>query len=53
MDALNKPPSSWSFEEGVLTVYHLGQKIDLGRYKTHEHARKAAELYFTQHGGKQ
>ncbi len=53
MDTMKKARSSWSFEEGVLTIYHLGEKIVLGRYKTHELAEKAAELYFARHEGRQ
>jgi hypothetical protein len=47
-----KPASSWSFEEGRLTVNHLGKTVSLGRYATHEHAAKAAALYFAKHDGK-
>jgi hypothetical protein len=39
-----KPASSWSFEEGRLTVNHLGKTVSLGRYATHELAAKAAAL---------
>ena len=46
-----KPSSSWSFEEGSLTVRHLGKTVSLGRYATHEHAAKAAALYFAKNGG--
>jgi hypothetical protein len=43
--------STWHFEEGRLTVRHLGQKISLGRYATREHAAKAAVSYFENNGG--
>lgn len=46
-----KPSSSWSFEEGSLTVHHLGKTVSLGRYATHELAAKAAALYFAKHDG--
>jgi hypothetical protein len=44
--------SSWSFDEGSLTVRHLGKTVSLGRYATREHAAKAAALYFASHEGK-
>jgi hypothetical protein len=47
-----KPTSSWSFEEGRLTVQHLGKTVSLGRYATHELAAKAAALYLAKHDGK-
>lgn len=40
-----KPTSSWRYEEGVLTIRHLDQKISLGRYATREYAAKAAAAY--------
>lgn len=43
--------STWCFEEGRLTVHHLGEKVSLGRYATREHAAKAAVIYFNKHGG--
>jgi hypothetical protein len=45
--------STWRYEEGRLTVYHLGKTIPLGRYATREHAAKAAAVYFGEHGGQQ
>jgi hypothetical protein len=47
-----KLSSSWSFEEGSLTVRHLGVKVSLGRYATRELAAKAAALYFSKNGGR-
>jgi hypothetical protein len=47
-----KPASSWSFEEGRLTVNHLGKTVSLGRYATHDLAAKAAAVYFAKHDGK-
>jgi hypothetical protein len=43
------PSSTWSFEEGSLTVHHLGKTVSLGRYATRELAAKAAALYFAKH----
>ena len=43
--------STWRFEEGRLTVYHLGEEVSLGRYATREHAARAAAAYFKEHGG--
>jgi hypothetical protein len=45
-----KPTSTWSFEEGSLTIRHLGKTVSLGRYATRDHAAKAAALYFAKHG---
>jgi hypothetical protein len=47
-----KPSSTWSFEEGSLTIHHLGKSVSLGRYATREHAAKAAALYFAKHDGR-
>jgi len=47
-----RPSSTWSFEEGSLTINHLGKSVSLGRYATREHAAKAAALYFAKHGDK-
>jgi len=44
-----KPTSTWSFEEGSLTICHLGKTVSLGRYATRDHAAKAAALYFAKH----
>ncbi len=46
-----KPSSTWSFEEGSLTISHLGKTGSLGRYATREHAAKAAKLYIAKHDG--
>lgn len=44
--------STWRFEEGRLIIYHLGDKVSLGRYATREHAARAAAIYFEKHGGR-
>ena len=41
--------STWSFDQGTLTVHHLGKTVSLGRYATHEFAAKAAAVYFAKH----
>ena len=46
---MEKPASTWSFDQGTLTVHHLGKTVSLGRYATHEFAAKAAAAYFTKH----
>jgi hypothetical protein len=46
------PTSTWSFEEGSLTIRHLGKTVSLGRYATRDLAAKAAALYFAKHDGK-
>jgi hypothetical protein len=46
-----KPSSTWSFEEGSLTVRHLGKTVALGRYATRDHAAKAAALYIAKRDG--
>jgi hypothetical protein len=51
MTTMEKPASTWSFDEGTLTVHHLGKTVSLGRYATHEFAAKAAAAYFAKHGG--
>jgi hypothetical protein len=43
---MEKPASTWSFDQGTLTVHHLGKTISLGRYATHEFAAKATAVYF-------
>jgi hypothetical protein len=45
----SKPAWTWAFEEGVLTVDHLGATVSLGRYATREFASKAAALYIAEH----
>jgi len=32
--------STWSFDQGTLTVHHLGKTVSLGGYATHEFAAK-------------
>ena len=46
---MEKPASTWSFDQGTLTVHHLGKTVSLGRYATHEFAAKAAAVYFAEH----
>jgi hypothetical protein len=46
---MEKPASTWSFDQGTLTVHHLGKTVSLGRYATHEFAAKAAAVYFAKH----
>ena len=41
--------STWSFDQGTLTVHHLGKTVSLGRYATHEFAAKAAAVYLAKH----
>jgi hypothetical protein len=43
-----KPDPTWRYDEGVLTVWYLGQKVGLGRYATREHAARAAAAYFAE-----
>ena len=52
MTTMKKPASTWSFNEGTLTVHHSGKTLSLGRYATHEFAEKAAAAYFAKHGGR-
>jgi hypothetical protein len=52
MKATATPASTWSYEDGTLTIVHLGKTVSLGRYKTRELAAKAAATYFDKHGGK-
>jgi hypothetical protein len=46
---MEKPTSTWSFDQGTLTVHHLGKTVSLGRYATHEFATMAAAVYFAKH----
>jgi hypothetical protein len=46
---MEKPASTWSFDQGTLFVQHLGETISLGRYATPEFAAKAAAAYFAKH----
>jgi hypothetical protein len=48
---MEKPASTWSFDQGTLTVHHLGKTVSLGGYATQEFAAKAAAVYFAKHGG--
>jgi hypothetical protein len=48
---MEKPASTWSFDQGTLTVRHLGETVSLGGYATHEFAAKAAAVYFAKHSG--
>ena len=46
---MEKPASTWSFDQGTLTVLYLGKTVSLGRYATHEFAAKTAAVYFAKH----
>jgi len=46
---MEKPASTWSFDQGTLIVHHLGKTVSLGRYATHEFAARAAAVYFAKH----
>ncbi len=45
----HKPAWTWAFEEGVLTIDHLGATVSLGRYASRAFAAKAAALYIAEH----
>ena len=47
--ASQQPGWTWEFEDGVLTVDHLGATVSLGRYATREYAASAAALYIAKH----
>jgi hypothetical protein len=49
---LTKPAWTWAFEEGLLTIDHLGTVISLGRYASREFAAKAAARYIALHADK-
>ena len=49
---MEKPASTWSFDQGTLTLHHLGKTVSLGRYATRAFAAKAAAAYFAKHGGR-
>jgi hypothetical protein len=44
-----KAASTWSFDQGTLTVHHLGTTVSLSSYATHEFAAKAAAVYFAKY----
>jgi hypothetical protein len=46
---MEKPASTWSFDQGILTVHYLGKTVSLGRYATHEFAAKGAAVCFAKH----
>jgi hypothetical protein len=46
---MKKAASTWSFDQGTLTVHHLGTTVSLGRYATHEFAAKGAAVYFAKY----
>jgi len=46
-----QPAFTWAFEEGRLTVKHLGKTVSLGRYADRALAAKAAARYLAEHGG--
>jgi hypothetical protein len=47
-----RPDFTWAFEEGRLTVHHLGKTVSLGRYADRALAAKAAARYLAEHGEK-
>jgi hypothetical protein len=49
---LTKPAWTWAFEEGLLTIDHLGTVISLGRYASRKFAAKAAARYIALHADK-
>jgi hypothetical protein len=49
MTNAKKSAWTWAFEEGVLTVDHLGAVVSLGRYANRDYAAKAAALYIAKH----
>jgi hypothetical protein len=49
MTSSKVPSWTWAFEEGILTIDHLGTTVSLGRYATREFAAKAAASYIEQH----
>jgi hypothetical protein len=49
---MNKPASTWTYENGRLTVSHLGESVSLGRYANREFAARAAAAYFAGRGGR-
>ncbi len=49
MTSSKVPSWTWAFEEGILTVHHLGTTVSLGRYATREFAARAAALYIEEH----
>jgi hypothetical protein len=51
MTGSKRPAFTWAFEEGRLTVTHLGKKVPLGRYADRTLAAKAAARYLAEHGG--
>jgi hypothetical protein len=51
MTGSKQPAFTWAFEEGRLTVTHLGKKVPLGRYADRALAAKAAARYLAEHGG--
>ena len=46
---MEKPASTWSFDQGTPTVNALGRTESLGRYATHQFGAKAAAVYFAKH----
>ena len=49
---MKTPASTWTFEDGKLTVHHLGREVSLGRYANRDFAANAAAAYFEKHGGR-
>lgn len=51
MATTKQSTSTWRYDEGILTIRHLGERVSLGRYATRDDAAKAAAAYFAYHGG--
>ena len=49
MTKSKQPAFTWAFEEGRLTVTHMGKSVSLGRYANRELAAKAAARYLADH----
>jgi hypothetical protein len=49
MTSSKDPSWTWAFEEGILTVDHMGTTVSLGRYATREFAARAAASYIEKH----
>jgi hypothetical protein len=52
MVRVQKPTWTWAFEEGLLTIDHLGTIVSLGPYASREFAAKAAARYIAMHADK-
>jgi hypothetical protein len=47
---MERPSSSWKYEAGFLTVFHGGNKYELGYFKLHQDARAAALAFIAGRG---